>query len=484
MKLWQKIFVSTLALMVLSASVVSILLLKNGSDALWDREESRAVAQHQYLAGMLRTGVISSRLQMGTVQLGDEETKQSAEKVLQQQALDRYLSGIVLLTDAGEKIYEDMPEGMETLPDPPAEDPEAAVYELRSGAEENAWYLVVAMPVRLEGLSCRLGAAYYVGDLQMQLNRQAVTTVTLCLLSSLAGAGLLLILVLVLLRPLARLDRNAKRIAEGQYDQRIQVRGNDELAGLARDMNLMADAVEERVTQLEQVAEDRRVFIGNLAHEMKTPLTSILGFADLLYLPKDVPDDRRVEYAQIISEEAKRLRSLSGKLLELTTLGSSRIQMSPASLSATVEEVETSMKPLMDQSGLRLVTDCPDVQIDMDQELFKSLLYNLLDNARKAGSSSGTVVLAARTEGDRVRILVRDYGTGIPREELDKITQPFYMVDKSRARKAGGAGLGLSLCQEIVKVHGGSMDIDSVKGEGTLVTLEFPLSDPEGRRSE
>ena len=481
MRLWQKIFLAALALMVLSTTLLSILLLKNSRDALWQRECRRVVTQQQYLAGMLRAGVISHRLQLGQVLLEEEDTRQTAVQVLSQQTTDSYLSGMILLDNGGEVLYSTMPGGLDSVPGPTSDDPNATVYELRRGAgDEEQWFLVCVMPVTMESIPFRLGTAYSVTDLQRQLTRQALETVTLCLILSLIGAGLLLLLVWFLLRPLGELGKSARQIAGGSYKQRVAVRGHDELAGLARDMNDMAQAVQDRVEQLEQVAEERRVFIGNLAHEMKTPLTSILGFADLLYLPKEVSDTERVEYAQVISEEAKRLRSLSGKLLELITLGSANLTMEPVSLRTVADEVSLSLKPLMAQSRMEFHAYCPDVRIDMDRELFKSLLYNLLDNGRKASEQGGQLDLAAKAEGKVVTILIRDYGRGIPQEELDKITQPFYMVDKSRARKAGGAGLGLALCQEIVKVHRGTMDIQSVLDQGTLIRLAFPISQAKG----
>ena len=481
MRLWQKIFLAALALMVLSTTLLSALLLKNSRDALWQREGRRVVTQQQYLAGMLRAGVISYRLQLGQVLLEEGDTRQTAVQVLSQQATDSYLSGLTLLDSGGAVLYDTMPEGLDSVPGPAAEEPNATVYELRRGSgDEEQWFLVCARPVTMESVPFRLGAAYCVTDLQRQLTRQALETVTLCLVLSLIGAGLLLLLVWFLLRPLGALGKSARQIAGGSYRQRVAVRGHDELAGLARDMNDMAQAVQDRVEQLEQVAEERRVFIGNLAHEMKTPLTSILGFADLLYLPKEVSDAERVEYAQVISEEAKRLRSLSGKLLELITLGSANLTMEPVSLRTVADEVSLSLKPLMAQSRMEFHAYCPDVRIDMDRELFKSLLYNLLDNGRKASEQGGQLDLAAKAEGKAVTILIRDYGRGIPQEELDKITQPFYMVDKSRARKAGGAGLGLALCQEIVKVHRGTMDIQSVLDQGTLIRLAFPISRAKG----
>ena len=482
MRLWQKIFLPTLALMVLCTTLASALLLRSSRDALWEREGQRAVTQQQYLAGMLRAGVVSSRLQQGMVQLGAEETQYAARQVLGQQALDDYLTGLALLDDGGRSVWSLMDEFLwDQLPSPPEDQPDATVYRLCPGQEEGQWFLLCAMPVTLESRPFRLCAAYSVGSLQQTLDREAEHAVVLCLTVSLAGAAALLALVWLLLRPLAALDESARRVAGGRYDERLAVRGQDELAALAQDMNAMAAAVQERVDRLERVAEERRVFIGNLAHEMKTPLTSILGFADLLYLPAEVPDAQRVEYAQVISQEAKRLRSLSGKLLELITLGSSNLELAPASLREVAAEVELSLRPVMAQSELTLACVCADLTLDMDRELFKSLLYNLLDNGRKASRRGGTLALTARELEGQAVILVQDQGRGIPREELDKVCQPFYMVDKSRSRRAGGAGLGLALCQEIVSVHGGTMELDSQPGEGTLVTLRFPLSQtPEG----
>lgn len=536
MRLWQKIFLPTLALMVLLTTLIAVGLLKTSRDLLWQREGQRAVSQQQYLAGMLRAGVASQRLQRGLIQLSGSETDRAARQVLAQQAEGDYLRGIALYNEGGKTLFDHLPEGPDgplvppvpgggaaadaegaesTAAAPGAQSEPAAQSQSAPGDElgvsgslgepgagraaaaqpgpdsesdatltvlcrggQDRWYLLCSMPVRLEGGQYRLCAGYDVSDLQSQLNRQAAGTVALCLALSLLGAGALLVLVRRLLRPLTALDVSARRIAAGSYAERLSTAGNDELAGLAADMNQLASAVQRRIDQLEQLAEERKAFIGNLAHEMKTPLTSILGFADLLYLPSQVPDDKRVEYACVIAEEAKRLRALSGKLLELMTLGSANLVFEPVSLRELADEVALSLRPVLAQSGLQLACDCPDTPLWVDRELFKSLLYNLLDNGRKASEAGGMLRLAARPEGGRMTILVRDYGRGIPQEELDKICRPFYMVDKSRSRKAGGAGLGLALCQEIVAVHRGKMEIDSRVGKGTLIAMRFPLEPP------
>ena len=278
MRLWQKIFLSTLALMVLSTTLASTLLLRSSRDALWEREGQRAVTQQQYLAGLLRAGVVSRRLQQGAIQLSREEAELAARQVLDQQAMDGYLTGLALLDEEeGAPFFSMRDELFHQLPSPPAGEPGATVYQLCPGGREGEWFLLCSMPVTLESRSYRLYAAYSVGSLQQRLDREAVNAVALCLGMSLTGAGLLLALVWFLLRPLAALDESARRVSDGHYDEQVAVRGRDELADLARDMNRMAAAVQERVEQLERVAEDRKIFIGNLAHEMKTPLTSILG---------------------------------------------------------------------------------------------------------------------------------------------------------------------------------------------------------------
>ena len=473
MKRWQRLFRPPLALVVGIPAPMSVLLLRSTRDALWQREQQRAMTQHQYLAGILQAGVISQRLRQGVVLLQEDQTRQIATQLLEQQATDDYLAGLMLLDQEEKALWSQLPTGV-TLPVGTSET--LTQCQLQAGDEPGEWYLICAMPLSLEAGQYRLVAAYAVGDLQRQLNQQAVQAVALSLIISLVAAGGLLLLVRRLLRPLGALRESARRIAGGSYAERLDIRGTDELADLAQDMNALAQGVQERVEQLEQVAEERRVFVANLAHEMKTPLTSIMGYADLLYLPREVPEEQRVEYSCIILDEARRLRSLSAKLMELLTVGSVNLTYVPTPLHQVVQEVAVSLEPLLEQNGLDLACDCPPISLSMDVELFKSLLYNLLDNARKASPTGGKLSLTAQPSGSDVVIHVRDWGQGIPPEELEKICQPFYMVDKSRSRKAGGAGLGLALCQAIVAAHHGTMEFWSQLEEGTEVTLTFPLN--------
>lgn len=477
MKLWQKVFLTTLALLVVTTGGLSLLFLKSGNDELWAREYERAAARQQALAGLVKTLVVSERLRSGQLLLSLQATSDTALAALESQQPDDYLLAFRLKGPLG-PLGRDLT-GLVFLSELWDMEPDPALTYRQVIVSDGRTLLALNMPLELERQTFRLCCVYDVSALAAYSRSQTLTALAFCLAASLAGALALLVLVRWLLRPLATLSQVSRRIAQGNYGERVELTGRDELASLARDMNRMAGAVQSRVEQLEQASEDQKTFIANMAHELKTPLTSILGFADLLYIQKDVPAKQRMEYAGIIKEETLRMRALSGKLMELLTVGSQNLDFRPQRLEEVVDEVAAAMQPVLAAGSMVLQHACaPSLWVRMDRELFKSLLYNILDNARKASPEGSTIKLLARETEGRAELLIRDYGQGIPQKALDKVLQPFYMVDKSRSRKAGGAGLGLALCQEIARIHGGQLSIDSRVGQGTLVTLRFDLTEP------
>ena len=177
------------------------------------------------------------------------------------------------------------------------------------------------------------------------------------------------------------------------------------------------------------------------------------------------------ECAGYIFREGKRLEALSGKLMELIVLDRQDFPLRAASMRLFLEQAGNAMRPAMEQAGLRLDIDAEEAPAIIEPDLMKSVCLNLLDNARKATPSGGSVTLTGRAGEGGYLIQVTDTGMGIPAEELGRITEPFYMVDKSRARAQGGAGLGLALCRRIVELHGGTMEFDSAPGEGATVRI-------------
>lgn len=286
-----------------------------------------------------------------------------------------------------------------------------------------------------------------------------------------AGVGALSLVVShLILRPLGRVSAAARKMADGELGQRVPVTGGDELGLLSADFNAMAQRLEEQMEELAAAARRQEDFTGSFAHEIKTPLTSIIGYADLLLSRDNAPEQVR-ESAGYIFQEGRRLEALSGKLMDLIVLDRQDFPLRPVSMRAFLEDTGNALRPAFEQAGLRLDIGAEEAPAFLEPDLMKTVCLNLLDNARKATPSGGGVTLTGRGLRDGYVIEVTDTGRGIPAEELDRVTEPFYMVDKSRARAQGGAGLGLALCRRIVDLHGGTLEFESVAGRGTTARV-------------
>ena len=277
-----------------------------------------------------------------------------------------------------------------------------------------------------------------------------------------------------MLRPLSDMNDALRLIAGGDYSQRAAVRGGAEEKEIAENINAVAESVEETVDSLESIANGRKRYIDSLAHEMKTPLTSILCFGDLLRIKRSVSDEERIEYSGIIVDEARRMKNLSSKLLELACADSMELDMEPTSVRELLEESRATIAPALEARGIHMDYSGDDGTVMCDRELFKSLIYNLCDNAAKASEAGQTVRLRSKAADNGMIISVSDSGIGMTKDVLKKVTEPFYMADKSRSRKAGGAGLGLSLCVEIAKRHGARLTAKSKPGVGTSIFITVP----------
>ncbi len=273
-----------------------------------------------------------------------------------------------------------------------------------------------------------------------------------------------------LIRPLALLNQASRRIAAGDYALRTNVRTDDEIGQLSKSFDSMAAAVQDKVAALELSVQQREDFMGAFTHELKTPMTGILGYADLLRSMQPDPAEQR-EAAGAIYHEAHRLESLSGKLLQLLHLDEEELALGPVALDRAVTMAVKAARPALEQNGhARVETFATGLWVQGDTDLLCDLVLNLITNAAKAGPG-GAITVSAEQAGKTVLLRVRDHGCGIPADQLSRVTEPFYMVDKSRARKQGGSGLGLALCSRIAQAHGGTLTIDSAPGKGTAVTV-------------
>lgn len=274
------------------------------------------------------------------------------------------------------------------------------------------------------------------------------------------------------LSPLKKLSNTTREIAKGKYSDRAVIQTKDEIGLLAEDFNKMADSLETKIRDLEATTISQRDFIGSFAHEIKTPLTSIIGYADMLR-SKKMTEENRILAADYIFNEGKRLEALSLKLLDLLVVKNREFQMKEINMKELFNNIKGIMEPTLKGSNIILKVSAEDTQIKVEVDLMKTLIFNLVDNARKAIKERGIISLTGkRISDDRFMIIVKDNGKGMPEEELSRITEIFYMVDKSRF-KDKGVGIGLSLCKEIVELHDGKMKFESQVDIGTSVYLDL-----------
>lgn len=278
------------------------------------------------------------------------------------------------------------------------------------------------------------------------------------------GAVCLWLLARRLTRPLSVLRDAGMRIAAGDYAGRTALHTGDEVEQVSASFDAMAGAVQDKVAQLEASVRQREDFMAAFTHELKTPMTSIIGYADMLRAMQADPADQQ-EAAAAIYHEGRRLESLSRKLLELSDVPLTFTDVPVQRVLDRLAEACRSAPPVLPASGAVVLGD---------EDLILDLLYNLVNNAGRSGSRTPVRVDCTRPQPDWVALTVSDEGRGIPPEAISRVTEPFFMVDKSRARQEGGSGLGLALCRRIADAHGGTLTIESEPGRGTRVTVTLP----------
>lgn len=292
---------------------------------------------------------------------------------------------------------------------------------------------------------------------------QKIYLIILCIASP-----LILLLTSLITHSIKNVSKAAKRIAEGSYSERIDTAGKDEIGELADNFNQMAEKIEEKITELYDAARAKEDFVANFSHELKTPLTSVIGYADMIY-QKELSRDQVKDAAEYILNEGMRLEALSLKLLDLFVLDKQDFLLERVSVKALFQNLMQGIEPVCQKYGIELHIDIEEENIAVDYDLFKTMILNLIDNAGKADCRD--IWIVGKTGEGGYQIQIRDNGRGVPKEEVGRITEAFYMVDKSRARKQHGAGLGLALVAKIVEIHNARIKISSDGTTGTVIHI-------------
>ncbi len=274
-------------------------------------------------------------------------------------------------------------------------------------------------------------------------------------------AAALLITARHAVQPIERLAQIAGQLADGEMTVRAESAGSAEIRALSLSFNRMADRLTGQIDRQQR-------FIADLTHEMKTPLTAMIGHADLIRTGRISGEDAMLA-AHRIAKEGQRLNALNARLIDLILLGQDEIERTPLRISVLIGDSASALQPVAAERAIRLHADCDDALVMGDGTLLRILLSNLTDNALKSGATA--VFLMGRLENNRFILSVQDDGCGMDAAALTRVTEPFYRVDKSRSRAQGGAGLGLALCAEIARLHGTQLAFRSAPGRGTTVSL-------------
>ena len=329
--------------------------------------------------------------------------------------------------------------------------------------------MAVSSPVIYNGRT--IGVLRYVTSLE-QVNSEVVVSFAICLLVAVCCLALIalanMLFINNVVRPVAEVSEAAKRIAGGSYGVQVENKYSDELGELVDNINAMS----LQISQNEKMKDE---FISSVSHELRTPLTAINGWGETLLGDTGGDAHQFRRGVSIILKESRRLTGMVEELLAFSRMENGRftLRIEPTDLQAEFEDTIFTYRELFRQEGIEVHYEAEDELYDpisADPERLKQVFCNLLDNAAKHGGDGKRIDTSVVKEGESLVIRIRDYGPGIPEEELPYVKQKFY----KGSSKARGSGIGLAVCDEIIRLHDGIFDIGNAEGGGTIVTIRLP----------
>jgi two-component system, OmpR family, sensor histidine kinase MtrB len=277
--------------------------------------------------------------------------------------------------------------------------------------------------------------------------------------------------------PVRLAAETSERLAAGQLEQRIPVRGEDVIATLGRSFNRMAESLQQQITRLATLSQVQQRFVSDVSHELRTPLTTIRLAGDVLYDQRASFPPTTARTAELLRTQIDRFEVLLSDLLEMSRYDAGAVQLEtePTSLVPLVEDSIDAMRPLAASKGteLRMVAPGGYFEADVDARRIRRILQNLLANAIDHGEGR-PIVVHIDSDSRAVAIAVRDYGMGMPPDAVEKVFDRFWRADPSRQRTTGGTGLGLAISLEDAALHDGWLEAWSHEGEGSCFRLTLP----------
>ena len=278
----------------------------------------------------------------------------------------------------------------------------------------------------------------------------------------------MLVVAKKLIEPIAELTAATKRVGEEQYSGTLHINRKDEIGQLAQSFQCMTDRLSKNNLA-------RKEFISDVSHDFQSPLLNIKGYAELL-MDAELTEELRMNYINVIQSETERLSSLTKQLLLLTSLDqlSSPLKLKTFELDEQLKETVRKYRWLLAEKEMSLSMETEEIRYTGDPAFLEKVWENLLLNAIKYTEIGGAIDILLNEQPDDVTIVIRDTGIGLDKDALDRVFDRFYRADDSRTQDTGGTGLGLSIVQQVVKLHGGTIEVTSTKGKGTAFTVSLP----------
>lgn len=467
MKFYAKVFLSMLVLVSISFGIFGTLLIQNAFQSSLEREIEMGKTENQMLKLTFET----------TANSIPEVYFENQSSVLREMAqsikhrMNNSKNGMLIVDESSEIIYTDHNLELDEILFEHISTEESGYRIYKDG--ENYYLNVMSIissrfSMQKMWLQTTTNITTIYSERQQML--QAYRTIMLLMLACVSVV--VFILSYYLTRSVRQLSKAARKFATGNMEARVCVKSSDEVGVLADDFNDMADKLTSRMLSLEEQARRQEEFTSAFAHELKTPLTSIIGYADMIR-SMNLQEEERIKAAGYIYSQGKRLEALSFKLLDLLVMKKQDFEFAKLDTHYFIQTVFDLAEVGVLEKNLVLKKSAEKGYIYGEKDLLISLFANLIDNAKKASEEGDVIWIEGKAVKNGYEITVRDEGRGIPEQDLHRITEAFYMVDKSRSRKEGGAGLGMTLCNQIVRLHGAEWKIESEVGVGTCITVSF-----------
>lgn len=466
MKLWQKIYIIFFSIFVIAFNLGGISIIERIHSTSLENEVKNGLSKQKGISYILNLGIKDSNF--------DNKTDINA---FISKYVDHYLTrfseekiSIEILNEMNTAIFSNFKIDIQNRLELKNLDQFERKYIIRN--LDSNYYLFVTSELVVNQNKYKLSYIADISDVYFSRNDLYKVFFQLEFWICLVCLIIIYIISKLITQPVDSLIKSTEKISKGNYYEMIEIDTKDELGELADRFNKMSEIIAEKIEELEIENMKQQRFIENLTHELKTPLTSIIGYSNLLRTSK-VSDDifyRSIEY---IYKEGKRLEKLSSKMMDLIFMKSDKFEFKNENIIDIVNDVIDMVDLNLKYKHIEILVEVDNYFINVDRALIEIMISNLLDNAIKASNENSKIILRSFENNNKCILEVEDFGIGIKKEDIKNIIEPFYMVDKSRTRKNNGAGLGLSICQKIADIHKAKLKIKSELQKGTIIHIEF-----------